>query len=59
MKCKKCNSANVDVEKKEGRGIPPKGWVRKPGDRRLISWKGMWNIYMCNDCGETWKELIH
>jgi hypothetical protein len=41
-----------------GRGLPPKGWKRKPGDNRLISWKGTWRTYTCNKCGNEWKKLL-
>ena len=57
MNCPVCSSTNVKVEEKEGRGLAPKGWVRKPGDNRKISWKGLWNIYTCK-CGNIWKKLI-
>ena len=56
--CADCGSNDVKIEQKEGRGLPPKGYKRKPGDRRLISWAGLWNMYTCNSCGNEWKKLI-
>ena len=55
--CNKCGSDKILHEEKEGRGSPPKGWVRKRGDNRLISWKGIWDCYTCENCGETKNEL--
>ena len=40
-----------------GRGLPPKGWERKMGDHRRISWSGTWDIWICKSCGETWRKL--
>jgi len=55
--CNVCNSdKDVVVKEEVGRGNPPKGYKRHPGDRRLISWKGIWSIYTCS-CGNTWAKL--
>lgn len=36
ISCSVCGSKDIKYEEVEGRGLPPKGWVRKQGDRRLI-----------------------
>jgi len=43
--CNNCNSKNITHELKHGRGLPPKGWIKKPGDIRRISWSGIWDIW--------------
>ncbi len=55
--CNICNSTNIVCELKKGRGLPPKGWVKKPGDFRRISWEGIWEIFTCNDCGNKIQKL--
>lgn len=55
ISCKKCGSSEVDHEVKEGRGLPPKGYVNKT--TKKISWKGIWDVYTCNNCSENWKIL--
>jgi len=57
VSCNVCGSHNIKHEEKKGRGLPPKGWVKKRGDQRRISWKGTWDEWTCNKCGETWKNL--
>ncbi len=54
--CSVCGGYDIKHEQKEGRGLPPKGYVKKLGDNRKISWKGIWDIWTCN-CGETWRRL--
>lgn len=56
--CEKCYSNNVKYEQKEGKGLPPANFIKKPGDNRLISWKGVWDIHTCNDCGHVCKTLV-
>lgn len=48
---------DIKYEEKEGRGLPPKGWVRKRGDHRKISWQGIWDISTCSKCGNVVKKL--
>lgn len=55
--CNICGLTNIDHEEKEGCGLPPKGYVKKRGDNRLITWKGMWDIYTCKQCGNIIKTL--
>jgi len=55
--CTKCGSQDITHTEKEGRGLPPKGYVKKLGDRRLISWKGIWDVFVCNFCGNIIKKL--
>ena len=55
--CNNCNSKNITHELKHGRGLPPKGWIKKPGDIRRISWSGIWDIWQCNDCGNKIQKL--
>lgn len=55
-KCNICGAEVIHTEK-TGRGMPPKGWVRKRGDKRLISWKGIWDIYTCSSCGHITETL--
>jgi hypothetical protein len=57
VSCSVCGGKDIKHEEVEGRGLPPKGWVRKRGDRRLISWKGIWDVYTCNDCGNKVETL--
>ena len=57
ISCPKCNSKDILHEVKEGRGLPPKNWVRKIGDNRKISWKGIWDIWTCKNCKETSMKL--
>ena len=54
---KKCNCGSVKIkhEVKEGRGLPPKGYKPKP--TRKVSWKGTWDVYICEDCGEKYEKL--
>jgi hypothetical protein len=56
-KCK-CGSEDVKYEERIGRGNPPESYqppslMPKP----KISWKGIWRIYTCNKCGNTWKKF--
>jgi hypothetical protein len=55
--CSVCGGQDILHEEKRGRGLPPKGWVRKMGDNRKISWSGTWDVWTCKGCGETWSEL--
>ena len=57
VSCSVCGSHEITHKEKEGRGKSPKGWVRKKGDRKMYSWRGMWDMYSCNDCGKTWSVL--
>jgi hypothetical protein len=57
VKCKVCNSQNISHEEKEGRGLPPKDYVKKQGDNRKISWRGIWDVWTCNDCGDKTEKL--
>ena len=57
VSCSVCGGKDIKHEEVVGRGLPPKGWVRKIGDRRLISWKGIWDVYTCNDCGNKVETL--
>ena len=57
LTCDNCGSTDIKVEEREGRGITPES-VRKKYPNRKISWKGIWNIYTCNKCGNEWKKLI-
>lgn len=56
-KCKICESKNIIHEEKIGRGKAPKNWKRKLGDKKRYSWKGIWDIYTCEDCGHIKKIL--
>lgn len=55
--CGACGGHDILHQEKEGRGLPPKGWVRKVGDKRRISWRGTWDVWTCNSCGKTWNKL--
>jgi len=58
MKICKCGSTNITHEEKVGRGLPPKSY--KPPllmPKPMISWKGIWDIWTCNNCGEVIKKL--
>jgi len=55
--CSVCGGQDILHEEKQGRGLPPKGWVRKMGDNRRISWSVTWDVWTCKGCGETWREL--
>ena len=57
VSCSVGGGQDILHEQKEGRGLPPKGWVRKMGDNRRISWRGTWDIWTCKSCGETWRKL--
>lgn len=56
-KCERCGSENIKHRLQNGRGLPASGWVRRMGDRRLISWKGVWDIWTCGDCRNEVKKL--
>jgi len=56
LTCSNCGSNNIKIEEVTGRGKPPRKYTWKPGQPR-ISWKGIWNVYTCNDCNKTWKIL--
>lgn len=55
--CNICGSSDIKHEEKTGRGLPPKGYVKKKCDNRRISWKGIWDVYTCNKCGDNVKKL--
>ena len=55
--CFVCGGNDILHKEKEGRGLPPKDYVKKPGDNRRISWQGTWDIYNCKTCKNTWEEL--
>ena len=56
-KCK-CGSTNITHKEKTGRGLPPKSYnPPKLMPKRFISWKGTWDIWTCEDCGEIVKKL--
>lgn len=55
--CKVCNSQNISHEEKKGRGLPPKDYIKKQGDKRKISWLGIWDVWICNDCGDKIQKL--
>ena len=55
--CSACGSNDITHSEKVGRGLPPKDWVRKQGDGRLISWAGIWDYWTCNKCGNEVKKL--
>ena len=57
VSCSVCGSQDIKHEEKEGRGLPPKDWVRKRGDKRKISWRGIWDIWTCNNCGNKVEKL--
>jgi hypothetical protein len=38
-----CNVNNIEVKTAQGRGLPPKGYVSRPGKK--ISCKETWEIY--------------
>jgi len=59
LKCDDCNSTDIKVEEKIGRGLPPDSYnPPKLMPKPKISWKGVWKIYTCNKCGNTWKKLM-
>lgn len=55
--CSACGSPRLIHDVKKGRGRPPVGYVKRPGDRRLISWAGIWDYYTCSKCGHEQKKL--
>ena len=55
INCNICNSTNVEVKTIQGRGLPPKNYVHRPGLR--IFWKGTWEIFKC-ECGNEWRKLL-
>ena len=61
-KCSSCDCEDIKHDVKEGRGVPPEWYKQKIKNVPLmpnarISWKGIWNVWTCNNCGETWKKL--
>ena len=59
MKKCKCGSTNITHEEKTGRGLPPKNYNPPVGIAitRKISWKGIWDVYTCDDCDNIVKKL--
>lgn len=57
ISCSVCGSQDINHEEKVGRGLPPKGYVKKRGDNRKISWKGIWDIWTCKKCGNKVEKL--
>lgn len=53
--CSICGSQDIKHEEKSGRGLAPKNHI-KNGNKRT-SWRGMWDIYTCNNCGNETKIL--
>lgn len=59
MKTCLCGSDDIKCEERVGRGVAPKSYKPHPlMPKSLISWKGIWHIYTCNKCGNTWKKLL-
>ena len=56
--CDMCSGTDVTISEVSGRGLPPKGWVKKPGDNKKYSWPGNWRKVTCNNCGHTMQTLI-
>ena len=56
-KCISCSSGDIEHEEKIGRGFPPKNRIDKRSDNRKISWVGIWHVWTCENCKETWREL--
>lgn len=58
MICPVCNTNDVKHRQEEGRGLPEKSYKSHPlMPKPRISWKGIWDIFTCNTCGNTWKNL--
>ena len=55
--CIKCGSKDILHTEKQGRGLPPKNYVKKLGDNRLISWVGIWYVWTCKGCGDKVESL--
>ena len=61
-KCSSCGSQDIKHEEKIGRGGPPDWYVQKYKalgiqPKAKISWKGTWDIWTCNECGEKCEKL--
>jgi hypothetical protein len=56
INCNVCNSNNIEVKTVQGRGLPPKDYVSRPGKK--ISWIGNWEIFKCQQCGNEYKKLL-
>ena len=54
-KCNNCNSNNITHTTVVGRGLPPKDKPKHPNKK--ISYKGLWDVYTCEDCGNIKKTL--
>ena len=52
--CSCCNSSDIIHEEKAGRGLTPKNVNNK---NRRVSYRSIWDIYTCNNCGYTIKKL--
>ena len=58
ISCDVCGTQDIKQEVKEGRGLPPKSYKPHPlMPKQRISWKGVWNVYTCNNCGKKWNTL--
>jgi hypothetical protein len=58
LSCRVCGGHDILHEEKKGRGLPPKSYnPPKLMPKPKISWKGIWDIWTCKGCGETWKKL--
>ncbi len=53
--CNECGSADIKHEEVIGRGLPKT--PRKRGDIRKISWRGIWDKWICNKCGNVVTKL--
>jgi len=56
MKQCDCGSVKLKHEVKEGRVLPPKGY-KPTHKRRFTSWKGIWDIYTCEECDKEYNKL--
>ena len=57
-KCTMCGGENITHEEKVGRGLTPKDYKPHPlMPKPRISWKGIWDVWTCNDCGEKEETL--
>lgn len=52
--CSVCKSTNLSHKEVVGRGLPPKGHNHT---NKKVSWKGTWDVYTCNECGDIVKTL--
>ena len=54
MKTCACGGSNIRHSEAVGKGLTPKGYKQT---NKLVSWKGIWDVWTCLDCGKEVKQL--